>query len=168
MEGDSDELVIQKAYMITHGGRLPIQDGIDVISVGTSFLRFLEIADRLHKTVAVVTDNDGDVAAVEKKYKTYTSDNQKTFIGIFIDHVVDEGQLCIGKTPYNYNTLEPKMLKANNLTFFNELFETHYATEDELRKYMNRNKTECALAIFDTEKDVQFPEYIIEAIKHVE
>ena len=41
VEGDSDELVVQRAYMDGHGGRLPIQDGIDVVSVGTSFLRFL-------------------------------------------------------------------------------------------------------------------------------
>ena len=44
VEGDSDELVVQKAYMRNNNGRLPIQDGIDVISVGTSFLRFLELA----------------------------------------------------------------------------------------------------------------------------
>ena len=44
-EGDSDELVIQKAYMQLNDGRLPIEDGIEVISVGVSFLRFLEIAD---------------------------------------------------------------------------------------------------------------------------
>lgn len=67
MEGDSDELVVQKAYMHTHNGRLPIQDGIDVISAGTSFLRFLVVADSLHKTVAVVTDNDGDISALKDK-----------------------------------------------------------------------------------------------------
>lgn len=48
VEGDSDELVIQKAYMLQHNGRLPIHDQVDVISVGTSFLRFLEIAAKLH------------------------------------------------------------------------------------------------------------------------
>ena len=30
-EGDSDELVIQKAYMQLNDGRLPIEDGIEVI-----------------------------------------------------------------------------------------------------------------------------------------
>ena len=34
VEGDSDELVVQRAYMDTHEGRLPIQDGIDVMTVG--------------------------------------------------------------------------------------------------------------------------------------
>jgi putative ATP-dependent endonuclease of OLD family len=66
VEGASDELIVQKAYMTTHGGKLPIVDGIDVISVGTSFLRFLEIAAKLVKCVAVVTDNDGDITALEK------------------------------------------------------------------------------------------------------
>ena len=32
-EGDSDELIIQKAYMQLNDGRLPIEDGIEVISV---------------------------------------------------------------------------------------------------------------------------------------
>lgn len=64
-EGDSDELVIQKAYMQLNDGRLPIEDGIEVISVGVSFLRFLEIADCIQTKIAVVTDNDGDMAAIQ-------------------------------------------------------------------------------------------------------
>mgnify|MGYP002508187142 CR=1 FL=1 len=167
VEGDSDELVVQKAYMCTHNGRLPIQDGIDVISVGTSFLRFLEVADNLHKTVAVVTDNDGDISALKDKYAPYMKASKKSYIGIFFDSVVDTGDLQIGKNPYNYNTLEPKMLKENSLTLFNELFGTNYSSEDELRKYMKHNKTECALAIFDTKADIKFPKYITEAIAYV-
>ena len=64
-EGDSDELVIQKAYMQLNDGRLPIEDGIEVISVGVSFLRFLEIADCIQTKIAVVTDNDGDLAGYD-------------------------------------------------------------------------------------------------------
>lgn len=33
VEGDSDELVVQRAYMDTHEGRF-LQDGIDVMTVG--------------------------------------------------------------------------------------------------------------------------------------
>ena len=33
VEGPSDELVVQRAYRDTHEGRLPIHDGVDVISV---------------------------------------------------------------------------------------------------------------------------------------
>ena len=64
VEGDSDELIVQKAYMLSHDGKLPIEDGIDVISVGTSFLRFLDIANYLKLHVTVVTDNDGELDAL--------------------------------------------------------------------------------------------------------
>ena len=167
VEGDSDELVLQKAYMLENEGKLPIQDQVDVISVGTSFLRFLEIADTLRIPVVVVTDNDGDISALEKKYANYLGANVKPNIKICYDTVVDTGSLIIGKKPYNYNTLEPKLLKANgnNVTLFNEIFGTSYTDVDDLRKYMKHNKTECALAIFDTDKKVVFPAYIMEAIK---
>ena len=168
VEGDSDELVVQKAYMNTHDGRLPIQDGVDIISVGTSFLRFLEIADSLQKTTAVVTDNDGDISALEEKYAGYIGENQKDYIKIFYDSVVDTGDLMIGASKYNYNTLEPKMLKVNNRQLFNEIFGTEYTSDDDLRKYMKYHKTECALAIFDTDKQIGFPDYISEAIAYGE
>ena len=90
VEGDSDELVLQKAYMLENSGKLPIEDGIDVISVGTSFLRFLEIADKIDKPVVVVTDNDGDVEAVHKKYENYLGGKEKAHIKICFDVKVDD------------------------------------------------------------------------------
>lgn len=166
VEGDSDELIVQKAYMKMHNGKLPIQDQIDVISVGISFLRFLELADALNITVAVVTDNDGDINAIENKYSNYLGENQKSNIKICYDKTVDSGELKIGNKPYNYNTLEPKLIKANsdNLILFNALFGTSYTELDDLRKYMKHNKTECALAVYDSDIDIVFPEYILEAI----
>ena len=165
VEGDSDELVVQKAYMQQNRGRLPIQDGIDVISVGTSFLRFLEIANCLKRPTAVVTDNDGNVEALKRKYADYLGENQKPFIKICFDETVDTGTLKIGEADYNYNTLEPKMLKANNRDLFNGIFGTKYTNDDDLRKHMKQNKTECAMAIFDTTETIVFPDYILEAIK---
>ena len=70
VEGDSDELVVQRAYMDTHEGRLPIQDGIDIMTVGgVTFKRYLEIAQTLNKETAVVTDNDGNIESVKKSTK---------------------------------------------------------------------------------------------------
>ena len=89
VEGDSDELVVQKAYMVNNQNKLPIEDGIDVISVGTAFLRFLEVAEKINKAVSVVTDNDGDVEAVKKKYADYIGDNKKMNIKICFDENVD-------------------------------------------------------------------------------
>src|SRR5690606_25225006 len=90
VEGDSDELVVQRAYMDANGGRLPIQDGIDVSSVGVAFLRFLELAAALQIPVAVVTDNDGDTTAVEKKYAAF---KDSSTVRICFDPVVDTGPL---------------------------------------------------------------------------
>lgn len=163
-EGDSDELVIQKAYMQLYDGRLPIEDGVEVISVGTSFLRFLEIADCIKTKVAVVTDNDGNLDAIKKKYINYLDANAKDNIKICIDKTVDNGMLKIGDNQYNYNTLEPKLLKVNDLEKFNRIFGTEYTNADDLRKYMKVNKTECALKIFETSEEIVIPDYILEAI----
>lgn len=164
-EGDSDELVIQKAYMQLNDGRLPIEDGIEVISVGVSFLRFLEIADCIQTKIAVVTDNDGDLVAINKKYENYIGVNQKDYIKICVDDVVDTGTLKIGNNDYNYNTLEPKLLKANGLDKLNRILGTDYTDEDDLRKFMKHNKTECGLKIFESTEQIEIPEYILEAIR---
>ena len=166
VEGDSDELVVQKAYMCNNNGKLPIHDGVDVISVGTSFLRFLELASYLDKNVSVVTDNDGNLRAIEEKYADYLGENKKNNINICYDKIVDSGTLKIGEKDYNYNTLEPKLLKSNSLNILNTIFGTEYIEEDDLRKYMQHHKTECAMAIFDTKEEIHFPEYILEAIKN--
>ena len=164
-EGDSDELVIQKAYMQLNDGRLPIEDGIEVISVGVSFLRFLEIADFIQTKIAVVTVNDGDMEAIKKKYKNYMGENQNDYIKICVDNIVDTGTLKIGESGYNYNTLEPKLLKVNGMEKLNRILGTDYMEEDDLRKYMKHNKTECGLKIFESSEDIEIPEYILEAIR---
>lgn len=161
VEGDSDELVVQRAYMDANGGRLPIQDGIDVISVGTAFLRFLELALALKIPAAVVTDNDGDIAAVQKKYAAFEG---KPSIRICFDPDVDTGGLMIKEKSFNYNTLEPKILKANGLETLNKILGTTATTVDDLHLYMRTNKTECALAIFNSKTALTYPDYINQAI----
>ena len=161
VEGDSDELVVQKAFMLNNDGKLPIEKGVDVISVGTSFLRFLEIAEKIGTNVAVVTDNDGNVEAVKNKYKNYLDDNVKQNIKICFDADVDTGNI----QDFNYNTLEPKFLKANSREALNKIFQTAYQSDYDLQKYMKANKTECSLKIFETQETLNFPQYILDAIK---
>lgn len=153
--------------MNANNNRLPIEDEVDVISVGTSFTRFLEIAELLNKPVAVVTDSDGDIEAIEKKYAKYLGNNAKPQIQICFDDTVDSGELVIGKAKhrFNYNTLEPKLLKVNKLKKLNTIFETDYKSDDEMHRYMKNHKTECALKIFKTDEDIIFPEYILQAIR---
>lgn len=166
VEGDCDELLIQRAYMDKNHGRLPIEDQIDVISVGTSFLRFLQIATKIEKPVCVVTDTDGDIGALESKYSDYLGDNAKTFIKICYDDVIDSGGLVVGekKKPFNYNTLEPKFLKANGIEKVNRILVSKRSV-DEQHLFMRANKTACALKIFETGEKLEFPKYILDAIE---
>jgi putative ATP-dependent endonuclease of the OLD family len=149
VEGPSDELIVQKAYLKKHGV-MPLAHGIDVISVSSlAFKRFLEIAEPLGIQVNVVTDNDGDVTKLEKKYAAY-SGNSKIKINYDLDTT--------------YRTLEPQLLKVNGLKTLNEVFGTDFNSESELINYMTANKTDCALMIFNSDAEIKFPQYIEDAI----
>ena len=102
---------------------------------------------------------------INKKYENYIGANQKDYIKICVDDVVDTGTLKIGNNDYNYNTLEPKLLKANGLDKLNRILGTDYTDEDDLRKFMKHNKTECGLKIFESTEQIEIPEYILEAIR---
>ena len=58
VEGDSDDLIVQKAYLDAYG-KLPIMDGIDVIVVGTAFKRFLTIAEKLKQRKQLLAEQKG-------------------------------------------------------------------------------------------------------------
>lgn len=154
VEGPSDELIVQKAYL-KQKGDLPIEDEVDVVSVGTSFLRFLEIAEKIKTPVAVVTDNDGDFEnKITKKYKPY--EDCATI------------KICADSNN-NLNTLEPELVEANKdqLNVLREVLgieETKYPDKKSIIEYMKDHKTDCALKIFDTDKNVKFPQYILDAI----
>jgi predicted ATP-dependent endonuclease of OLD family len=149
VEGPSDELIIQKAYWQKYG-RLPIEDGRDIITVrGLSFKRFLEIAKILNKKVSVVTDNDGDVENLKRKYVDYLDDRN---IDIWYSDDV------------NAKTLEPQILKVNTAETLNNIFGTS-KNKEELEKYMASNKTDSALKIFESELEIKIPEYINDAIE---
>ena len=128
-------------------------------------MRFLEIADCIQTKIVVVIDNDGDMDAINKKYENYLGVNQKDYIKICVDDVVNTGTLKIGRSDYNCNTLEPKLLKVNGLDKLNRILGTNYMGEDDLRKYMKYNKMECGLNIFETSEQVEIPEYILEVVR---
>lgn len=162
VEGPSDELIIQKAYKNKHG-KLPIENQVEVISVGTSFLRFLEIAKILQLKVVVVTDNDGKTTRLNKKYKDYKNmDN----ITICYDDAVSESEKNM--KDFNYDTLEPALFRANdkNIKLFNSIFKKDFKNDNELLIFMKENKTECALAIFESNEILKYPDYINRAIEN--
>lgn len=152
VEGPSDELIVQGAYKNKHG-KLPIEDGIDVIAVGSlAFNRFLEIAVLLNLNVKVILDNDGNIASLKKKYSKYTTEDNSN-----IHITFDKDESC--------PTLEPQLLKANSLKVLNDIFGKKYKDEKSLLQYMKRNKTDCALKMFNTKKNWRVPEYIANAIE---
>lgn len=164
VEGDSDELVVQRAYMQSHDNKLPIQDGIDIISVGTSFLRYLEIATSVGVPVSVVTDNDSKPESVKKKYSPYYDEKKSNpNLKICYDSDVDKGDLKYKGKPFNYNTLEPKMLKANGLEKMNTILGTSYKKDDDLLVHMRGAKTKTALAIFNYKDQITFPKYLTDS-----
>ena len=150
VEGPSDELIVQKAFKRKHGC-LPLEKGIDVITVRSlAFKRFLEISKALKIKTRVVTDNDGDVASLEEKYKD--------FIGIeniSIHYDKDE----------KFKTLEPQLVKANGREVIAKVLDKKFNTDDTLLSFMEKNKTECALLIFNSATDIVIPAYIDDAIK---
>lgn len=164
VEGDCDELIIQKIYLDKYSGKLPIEDGIDVISVGLSYKRFLEIAKKIDKKVAAIRDNDGNIKSIEKNDREYLKGTNDTQV-LFYDSTEHKYHGKIDK--YNYNTLEPCLLRANSIEVLNSILESDFKTEDELLLYMKNNKTDCALKMFDTKLQFNPPKYIEEAIEFI-
>lgn len=152
VEGPSDELIVQRAYKDKHG-KLPLADGVDVIVVGSlAFKRFLEIAVLLQLDVRVLTDNDGSVVELQAKYEGYM-DGEHPKIKLCYDADV------------NCRTLEPQLLKANSRDTLNAILGKTYANDETLLKYMEGNKTDCALKMFETARAWVTPEYIVNAIE---
>jgi putative ATP-dependent endonuclease of OLD family len=149
VEGPSDELIVQAAFRKKHG-KMPLEAGVDVISVNSlAFKRFLEIAVRLDHTVAVVTDNDGSVAALAAKYAAYLGLPK---ISIFFDK--DEA----------YQTLEPQLLKTNGRPVVEKVLGKSFADDATLLAYMKDNKADTALKFFMTTEPWAAPGYILDAV----
>lgn len=166
VEGPSDELIVQLAYRRTHNNRLPIEDGIDVISVGSGFLRFLEIAKSIKKRVLVLTDNDGNTAALDKKYEDYSSVDYVHLGYVRKESKPDDDPNNIDPDKkLNWNTLEAEMLRANGLERLEDILGRKGDCNASLLKYMEGNKTDTALALFDAGEKVGIPEYISEGIR---
>jgi len=175
VEGPSDELILKKIYL-NKNKRLPEEDGIDIIVVrGIGFNSYLNIVKPLKHKLRIVKDNDGDY---RKNILHWSYDNFKgcDFITYYSEITNDS------------NSLEPALIKANsdkedNLdklakvmlstqtfnkynkkvgldekkVFFREWFEG----EDSGKK-----KVDSAIRIFDSDEKINFPDYLINAVKY--
>lgn len=150
VEGPSEELLIQRLYFDMHE-LIPISVGIDIVSVrGLAFRRFLEIAAKLKKRTTVVTDNDGNLEKLKKKYQDFEA--EKT-IKIFFPS--DEALA----------TLEVAVCACNTLDAMNLVLGKSYSDKEKLLEYMLANKTEWALKVFEHSEKIEYPEYLKNAIR---
>ena len=165
VEGPSDELIVQLAYRQSHGGRLPIEDGIDVISVGSGFLRFLELAKGIKKRVLVLTDNDGKPDAIVSKYSDYDGNELVKIAYVETVYPRNDPQGIDPDKKINWNTLEAEMLRANGFDDTKALLGRADDCEARLLKHMEDNKTDVALKFFDHGDDVNIPEFITDGLR---
>lgn len=149
VEGPSDELIVQKAFLQIYG-RLPLEAGIEVISVNSlAFKRFLDIARILKLEVGVIGDNDGKYAAKVASYAPYASE---ATIKI---HIGQDDSLP---------TLEPQLVRATGLEKLNRILGKTFANEEDLADHMKTNKADTALKLFDSTEPIGIPGYIADAI----
>ena len=166
VEGPTDELIVEKCYLDTFK-RMPIDDGIDIIAInGLSFRRFCDITISLKKTVAVITDNDckeTPEANVDDKMKQKYGDYYNS------EHV----KFFVEQDPKLY-TIEPSVLAVNsrkdadgelipNIEFQNIVCPNKEApmSFERLKDYMENNKTEWALRVFESDDKIKYPSNII-------
>jgi hypothetical protein len=113
------------------------------------------LVQALNNRVAIVTDNDGKSKKKEEWYRKYQTENIQFF---FSSNDVA-------------NTLETQIIVANkeNLSTLKMIVSKSKKnlSEDELDKYMKDNKTDCALAIFDSDDRIIMPDYIVKAVQWI-
>ncbi|MDP3387453.1 MAG: AAA family ATPase [Eubacteriales bacterium] len=156
VEGPADELIVERAYMDYHEGKQPIEDGIDVITAGgIAFQRYCQLAILINKHVTVVTDNDHDVESVRTRYGKY---------GELVTLCVEGNNIL--------HSLEPSIL-AVNVSNFEDFKSIVYCGKDiktrtlkDIEEFMSKaqNKTEWSMRVFESEKKIKYPQYILEAI----
>lgn len=171
VEGASDELVVQRAYMDRHDGRLPLMDGIDVVSVGIAFSRYEQMLVKLGIKSSILTDNDGKTDFLLEKYKKLLPEATPRLStnAYFSRMTLDERLLGVtGCAELNLSTLEPYILYNNGYEKLNVIFGKECASNEEMLRYMRSNKVDCALKIFESQNAITYPDYIIKAIEHVE
>lgn len=152
VEGPSDAMIIERAYHDATGV-LPIERGIDIVSMGgLTFRRGLEVCRALDRKAAALRDNDGkDPNEIRSELAdVLLHGSREMFIG----------DLAAGRT------LEPQVASANSAELLRRILGLKENTD--IAGWMERNKTESAIRIFDAETAVDMPGYVKEAIEFLQ
>jgi predicted ATPase len=176
VEGPSDELILKKIYRDTHG-RLPEQDGIDIIVVrGVGFKTFIEIGKEIGTAINVLRDNDGgyekNVVAARKDYdghaniKLVSSEDDDEFSlepAMIAANAITEAELntfakiVLSKQTLNKYDLETSL--ADKRAFLVSWFKS------EPGNGKGTKKVDAAMRLFDTDEAFKYPEFLKEVLR---
>ena len=170
VEGASDELLFQRAYKDLTG-KLPIENGVDVVSVGIAFARFIPIIVCVGCRAAIVTDNDNRATSLREKYANYlpnpSGDNPNCCVFFEEEPLTHETFGVAEDTVKNYATLEPYLLHCNSVEKLARICGVSCSDNASMLKYMIGHKVDCSLSIFNSEEKVSYPDYLKKALQHV-
>jgi putative ATP-dependent endonuclease of OLD family len=175
VEGPSDELILKKTYHDSHG-RLPEQDGIDIIVVrGVGFKTFIEIGKEIGTAINVLRDNDGDykknVVAARKDYdghaniKLVSSEDDDEFSlepAMIAANATTEAELnnfakiVLSKQTLNKYDLETSL--ADKRAFLVSWFKS------EPGNGKGTKKVDAAMRLFDTDEAFKYPDFLKEVL----
>lgn len=151
VEGDAEFILMEKFYEMEMGHK-PDQDNVHIFSVGgTSFKRYLEVAELLNIKTGVIRDNDSDFQSnCIDLYSDYTDANRS----IFAD---DDNER------YTFEIC----LYQDNQAFCDRQFQEDRRTLT-VQDWMLKNKAEASLKILENmDENFQVPNYIKGAIQWV-
>lgn len=144
VEGPTDELIIQRAYLDKYGV-LPIENGIDVIVVDSlAFKRYCDITILLNKKTVIVTDNDGNIQNNITKITGITDEEAKNarqvweVIPEFVRFIGDDTLAGFNNAAFDSKFLE-RAGRHSNIIITNKQF--------DIMKYAKRIKKKCNLEI---------------------
>lgn len=152
VEGPSDEIVFTR-FFTDRFGREPLDCGVDVMSInGVSFERCFELATLLGRSIFAIRDNDGHTQKHwQEKISSYLQEGHR---------VLSVGDRNLGPT------LEPQIEIANTTESLQLVFPK--AKIPSFADWMQKNKTDAALAIATSEHTLNPPRYIRDVLDALE
>ena len=155
VEGPTDEMIFKLAWHAWRGTECE-SDGVDVMEVGISYARILELCTLLNRGVAVIRDADRQNQEVwRERAKKYLAEGQR--------------QIFVGDPKLGV-TLEPQMLACNqsDLEAFSAIIGFPDGQEyNQILTWMTENKTDWAFNLVTSGRVVNHPEYIRETVEFV-
>lgn len=151
VEGDAEYILMRKFFEIITN-HTPNRKQVHIISVGgTSFKRYMEVANLLGIKTAVIRDNDGN-------YQGNCIENYKDFIyesiQVFYEHDNERP------------TFEVSLYKDNQ-AICDQMFSARLKSRT-VQQYMLDEKTDCAFELLtENGNDLKIPQYIISAIEWI-